>query len=36
MAAAAWAREVSAGAGRSNFEKVKARYNENRRTFKPE
>lgn len=36
VAAQAWAREVTPQSGRSNFEKVKARYNDNRRTLKGE
>ena len=33
VAAQAWAKEVSPQNGRSNFEKVKSRYNDNRRTL---
>ncbi len=36
VAAQAWTREVSPQGGRSNFEKVRARYNDNRRTLKGE
>ncbi len=33
VAAQAWSREVSPQSGRSNFEKIKSRYNDNRRTL---
>lgn len=36
VAAQAWSREVTPQSGRSNFEKVKARYNDNRRTLRGE